>query len=132
MPKLLLILIAILVILADQISKSLAVTLDLPYSLNTGAAFGLFGGNIILLVIISLSLLSFLFLKFRFQDYLSILGVALILGGGVSNLFDRMHSGFVIDFIDPRIWPAFNLADAAVVAGVLVLLSQFVFPRKVS
>ena len=132
MPKLLLILIALLVVLADQISKSLAVTLDLPYSLNTGAAFGLFEGNITLLVILSASLLSFLFLKFRFQDYLSILGVALILGGGVSNLFDRIHSGFVIDFIDPKIWPAFNLADTAIVFGVLFLIAQLVFPKEAS
>jgi len=131
MPKLLLILIAILVVLSDQISKSLVVTLDLPYSLNTGAAFGLFGGNIPFLVIISASLLTFLFVRFRFQDYLSISGVGLILGGGLSNLFDRVHSGFVIDFINPRILPAFNLADTAIVVGVLLLFAQLVFPKKV-
>jgi signal peptidase II len=132
MPKLLLILIAVLVIFADQISKTLVVIFNLPYILNSGAAFGIFDGNIFFLVLVSICLISFLLFKFKFSNFQDIIGLALILGGGVSNLFNRIHSGYVLDFIDFKIWPAFNLADTAIVMGVLVILSQFVFPRKVS
>ena len=50
------------------------------------------------------------------------LPVGLILGGALGNLADRARDGAVIDFIDPIAWPAFNLADAAIVVGVLGLL----------
>ena len=50
------------------------------------------------------------------------LPVGLILGGALGNLADRARDGAVIDFIDPIAWPAFNFADAAIVAGVLGLL----------
>ena len=50
------------------------------------------------------------------------LPVGLILGGALGNLADRAREGAVIDFIDPIAWPAFNLADAAIVIGVLGLL----------
>ena len=50
------------------------------------------------------------------------LPVGLILGGALGNLADRAREGAVIDFIDPIAWPAFNLADAAIVVGVLGLL----------
>jgi signal peptidase II len=46
----------------------------------------------------------------------------LILGGALGNLADRAREGAVVDFIDPIAWPAFNLADAAIVAGVLGLV----------
>jgi signal peptidase II len=50
------------------------------------------------------------------------LPVGLILGGALGNLADRAREGAVVDFIDPIAWPAFNLADAAIVAGVLGLV----------
>ncbi len=57
--------------------------------------------------------------------YLSVWGklaLALIMGGAVGNLFDRLVYGYVIDFIDIKVWPVFNLADSAVVVGAAVLI----------
>jgi signal peptidase II len=48
--------------------------------------------------------------------------VGLLLGGALGNLADRARMGSVTDFIDPRLWPAFNVADTCVVVGVLILL----------
>jgi len=48
--------------------------------------------------------------------------VGMLLGGALGNLIDRIREGAVIDFIDPVAWPAFNLADAAIVIGVLGLV----------
>ena len=50
------------------------------------------------------------------------LPVGMVVGGALGNLADRARIGAVIDFIDPRFWPAFNLADAAIVLGILGLL----------
>lgn len=49
-------------------------------------------------------------------------GSALVLGGAVGNLIDRVRVGCVIDFIDLRFWPVFNLADAAITVGAIVLV----------
>ncbi|MEE8194758.1 MAG: signal peptidase II, partial [Dehalococcoidales bacterium] len=49
------------------------------------------------------------------------LSLGLILGGTVGNLIDRLSSGYVTDFIDVGIWPAFNAADSAVVVGAILL-----------
>ena len=50
------------------------------------------------------------------------LPVGMLLGGAIGNLIDRIREGAVIDFIDPILWPAFNLADSSIVVGVLTLL----------
>ena len=50
-------------------------------------------------------------------------------GGAFGNLADRLRDGGVIDFIDPILWPAFNLADAAIVLGILGLLYVIEGPR---
>ena len=50
------------------------------------------------------------------------LPVGMLLGGALGNLADRAREGAVIDFIDPVAWPAFNVADACIVIGVLALL----------
>jgi signal peptidase II len=54
----------------------------------------------------------------------------MLLGGAIGNLADRARVGAVIDFIDPMWWPAFNLADASIVLGVLVLLYAIEAPRR--
>ena len=56
------------------------------------------------------------------QDWLPQLSLGFILGGAVGNLIDRIAFGFVIDFLDFRIWPTFNLADTALTLGVIGLL----------
>ena len=126
-----------LIVAIDQSAKQLADSnigrgeevniffgLDLTNSRNTGVAFGaLDGGGPILVVLIglSLALLVGYFLVNRNMPWLW-LPVGLLIGGALGNLADRAREGAVIDFIDPVAWPAFNLADVFIVAGVLGLL----------
>lgn len=95
---------------------------------NTGAAFGIFEGGGLFLVISSLvgavAVLAYL-LVVPPGDRLLSAALALVLGGAVGNLIDRVARGSVTDFIDPTHYPAFNLADSAIVVGVgaLVVIS---------
>ncbi len=96
---------------------------------NSGAAFGLFQGQSFLLTIIALvsvaALLLYVFFfhhKFPFLDNrLGKLALGLVLSGTVGNLIDRIRFGYVTDFIDVGIWPAFNIADSAIVVGIIML-----------
>lgn len=145
--------IAVVVFLGDQATKAMveeaiperAVVPVIPhfFSLthvkNAGAAFGLFADSpapwkTALLVVISTSLLavvvSFIW-RSRQLHWETGVGLALILGGAFSNLVDRIRLGRVLDFLDLYYqgyhWPAFNLADSAIVAGVGFLVLQVLF-----
>lgn len=125
------------VVAVDQATKQLAVTriergenvnvffgLDITNTRNTGVAFGaLEGGGLVVAILIglSLALLVGYFLVNRDMPWLW-LPVGLLLGGALGNLADRAREGAVIDFINPVAWPAFNVADACIVVGVLMLL----------
>jgi signal peptidase II len=125
------------VVALDQATKQIAIAsvergeevnvffgLDITNTRNTGVAFGAFeGGGLVvaLLIGISLALLVGYFALNRDMPLLW-LPVGLLLGGALGNLADRARDGAVIDFIDPVAWPAFNLADACIVVGVLMLL----------
>ena len=126
-----------LTVLVDQATKALAVAsfdrgeevnvflaLDLTYVRNEGVAFGAFSGGGPLLVIVIALALGGLVTYFVLNSDVPLLWlpVGMILGGALGNLADRAREGAVIDFIDPVAWPAFNLADAAIVIGVLGLL----------
>ena len=132
---------ALLVITADQLSKiwirsNLTTGESLPeaglfrltHVHNTGAAFGLFQGQSLLLTIVALigiivlPLFVLLFARrFPFlNSRLSKLALGLVLGGTAGNLVDRLRLGCVTDFIHIGIWPAFNIADSAVVIGVIL------------
>jgi signal peptidase II len=92
---------------------------------NSGVAFGL-GGDISAVVIgvtiaVLLGLLVFLAVRGR-GGWLVWLPAALLVGGAVGNLADRVRDGAVTDFIDLPLWPTFNLADVAIVVGVILLL----------
>ena len=52
-------------------------------------------------------------------------GLALVVGGALGNLVDRLRFGKVVDFLDFRVWPVFNLADSAIVIGVCLLTLDF-------
>jgi signal peptidase II len=98
--------------------------LDLTYTRNRGIAFGaLEGGDVLIGVLIGVAL-GFLVGYFALRAAVPWLWlpVGLLLGGALGNLADRARDGSVIDFVDPVAWPAFNLADAAIVVGVLALL----------
>lgn len=92
---------------------------------NEGIAFGM-GGDISAVIIGAtvVLLLGFLvFLAFRGgTGWLVWLPAALLIGGALGNLADRVRDGAVIDFIDVPLWPTFNLADVAITVGVLLLL----------
>jgi signal peptidase II len=126
------------VVAVDQGSKALATSLVsrgdrveiLPFLhienvRNKGVAFGL-GGDISAVFIGAtvVLLLGFLvFLAFRGgTGWLVWLPAALLIGGALGNLADRVRDGAVTDFISLPLWPTFNLADLAIVAGVLLLL----------
>ena len=97
---------------------------------NTGIAFGLFkdqGVVFIILPVIAIGLLIFNIYYYRNNnEALSrpyIFAFSLILGGAIGNLIDRIAYGYVIDFIDLRVWPVFNIADSAITigAGIIIL-----------
>lgn len=50
-------------------------------------------------------------------------GCSFVLGGAVGNLIDRLRFGYVIDFIDFRVWPVFNIADSAITIGIALLMA---------
>ncbi|MGE5637022.1 MAG: signal peptidase II [Nocardioidaceae bacterium] len=91
---------------------------------NTGVAFGaLEGAGLVVAVLISISLALLIgYFALNADRPLLWLPVGMLVGGALGNLADRAREGAVIDFIDPVAWPAFNLADASIVAGVAVLL----------
>ena len=95
---------------------------------NTGIAFGFFkdqGVVFIIIPIIAIILLIFNIYYYRQNDEaLSrtyIVAFSLILGGAIGNLIDRVVYGYVIDFIDFRIWPVFNVADSAITVGAVII-----------
>ena len=121
----------------DQLTKQIAVHsvergdsvnvffgLDIVNTRNTGVAFGaLQGGGTIVGVLIAVALTMLIaYFAFNLTTPGLWLPVGLLAGGAAGNLIDRAREGAVIDFIDPAFWPAFNLADAAIVFGVLTLL----------
>jgi signal peptidase II len=98
--------------------------LDLTNTRNKGVAFGALEGGgvgVALLIALSLALLLGYFALHATMPGLW-LPVGMLVGGALGNLADRAREGAVIDFIDPIAWPAFNLADASIVIGVLALL----------
>ena len=62
-------------------------------------------------------------------DYLTI-ALAFILGGSLSNLYDRVVRGYVIDYVDFRIWPVFNLADLMINLGVIIIFVKLILGSK--
>jgi signal peptidase II len=138
---------ALLVIAADQLSKSwirsnLAAWESMPetgflrltHVQNTGSAFGLFQNQALLLTVVAfmgVAILLFLILfwhrRFPFLATMpSKLALSLILGGTVGNLIDRLRHGYVTDFIAIGRWPAFNIADSTVVVGATLIAYLFI------
>jgi signal peptidase II len=136
-----------LILLADQISKSLvarwlgegqswdaapwlAPIFSITRVTNTGAAFGMFPGlNSLFIVVNVIVIVAILIYHYRYlPDGQALVRIALSLqlGGAVGNLVDRVRQGFVLDFLDLnfwplRSWPIFNVADSCIVTGVVVL-----------
>lgn len=139
---------ALIIIAADQASKwlvrmwlapgqSLPILrsiLHLTYVQNTGAAFGLFRGYATVFVLLSVAVAGWIvteLLAQRDAGRLTVFSLSLVLGGAIGNVIDRVRFGYVVDFIDLRVWPVFNIADSAITVGVTLLLWQsFVGKRR--
>ncbi len=108
------------------------------YVRNTGAAWGMFGGHTHVLTALSIVMLVVMVIlrrKFLNDTWSHRLALGLMIGGIVGNLMDRLRQGWVTDFLDffvgSRHWPCFNIADAAICAGVgIYLLTGFLEKRS--
>ena len=148
-------LLAILVVVLDQYSKWLVLQhfelyqtlrltswFNLTLAYNTGAAFSFLndaGGwqrwlFVVLAVVISGVLLVWLWRAQQLR--LQALALALVIGGAIGNVIDRVRLGYVIDFIDWHYrdwhWPVFNLADSAITLGVALLIVDSLFNAETS
>ncbi len=124
---------------ADRISKILAqkflaggqsvkifTFFHLTYVENTGAAFGMFhDGNAVLTAASVVMIAALCVIRRKLAGYgrMAGLAAALIISGALGNLYDRIRLGFVVDFLDFRIWPVFNLADSYISIGAVLFLS---------
>jgi signal peptidase II len=131
------------VVALDQIAKQLAAThiergspveLGLGFQLtnvrNSGVAFGFLSGGegfVLAFTLGTLAIVLGYFAAHVGRDLLWV-SVGLLMGGALGNLADRTRAGAVIDFLDPPLWPAFNLADVAIVLGVASLALTIVSP----
>jgi len=99
---------------------------------NKGIAFGLFkeySHFLTYLIIILILLLFYIIKNDANKTFSSKIAYGLILGGAFSNFYDRLIYGGVIDYIDLKIWPVFNLADSAITVGVGILLLRLLKER---
>ncbi|MBR5152907.1 MAG: signal peptidase II [Clostridia bacterium] len=104
----------------------------LTYVENRGIAFGMFSGQRWLFVIVTilvLGLLAWMYTQSSNQSRWLKWGTALVYGGALGNLLERMAKGYVVDFLDFRLiqFPVFNLADIAVCVGAACLMIHFIF-----
>ena len=125
-------------VVADQLTKHIVASKLVlgdevkvlgPFSIhhvqNSGIAFGLFAQATAVVIVLTLVAVAWMigyFARSGARHPLLPVAVGLLIGGSVSNLADRARLGHVTDFLDLRYWPAFNLADSFIVAGVAILL----------
>jgi signal peptidase II len=141
--------VAVFVIIADQLTKALIRANLAPgealfdvgwfriiHLTNTGATFGIFPGQSLAIIIsasigVAAILLLFFLSRSRWSFFNSLWVMAamgLVLGGTIgNNLIDRIRQGFVTDFLDFKIWPAFNVADMSTVVGVIIIIYRLIF-----
>ncbi|MFN0071542.1 MAG: signal peptidase II [Chloroflexota bacterium] len=139
------------VVALDQWTKQLAVThllengvrsvpalgehIRFTYVENRGAAFGLLQEQTTFFILVGLTVIGVILYSFRQVSRPSILltlSLGLQLGGAIGNLIDRMRYGYVVDFMDLSVWPVFNVADSAIVCGVIGLAYTLAFPPQTS
>ena len=97
---------------------------------NTGAAFSSFEGQRVLLIALPIVLIAVGFgylLKNKDQSRWCLVPVAMIIGGGIGNLIDRIALGYVVDMFDFRVFPIFNVADSFVTVGCILLCIYVLF-----
>lgn len=105
---------------------------------NSGVSFGLFQGQApwVMIAATAAIIIGFLIWMWRTRDRLLGVALALVIGGAVGNLVDRLRHGAVTDFIDMHVagyhWPVFNIADSAITIGAVLLLIDSLFGGKKS
>ena len=128
---------AILIFVIDQFSKFLVRDLLLyresfpatgffrfTHTINTGSAFGIFRDQntpLILVSFVGIAILIWIYQSQRVPTGLLRLSLGLQIGGAVGNLLDRLRLGHVTDFVDVGDWPIFNVADASIITGLVIL-----------
>lgn len=134
-------LVILAVVAADQLSKFIVTTMmhqgqsipilanvfHITYVENPGAAFGILAFRTYFFLIMAVLVLGAFVFFYRHlvnSGILMRLGLALFVGGVLGNFIDRVRLGHVIDFLDFRIWPVFNLADMAICFGVALFYWQ--------
>ncbi len=103
---------------------------QITFVLNPGAAFGILANQQFFFIGIGIAILLaavYYYPMLKKQDIWIRYGAALLLGGAVGNLIDRIRYGVVVDFFDFRIWPVFNVADIAIVVGVGCIIYALLF-----
>ena len=131
-----------LIVAADRASKNWALSylqdkdvnffeyFRLHYVENTGMAFGLMQNGNLLLIWIMLAVLAYLAYSWKeiaSAGALAKWGALFIFAGAVGNLYDRIKLGFVVDFLDFRVWPVFNIADSFITVGGVFLAVSLLF-----
>lgn len=149
-PTAIILIVAFFALVLDQWSKRTLISSFMPgesrlvvprllrwtYERNFHGAFGLFGSNGALLIALAVAVLFVFWLSFRdsaARSRLVCVAFGMIVGGAIGNILDRLHFGYVVDFIDfYKIWPnIFNVADSCITVGViLLLLSSLVTSRR--
>ena len=134
--------IPLIIVILDQILKTVMVQwigpqsdthrwelagrlLAFEYLENRGAAFGILPGKTELLTAISIMLSGFgiaMMWRELNKHPLTAVAIGMVVGGAIGNVIDRIRLGYVVDFIAVGVWPKFNLADAAITVGVVLLL----------
>lgn len=124
---------ALLNLLEEDISVIPSV-LEFTLVKNSGAAFGILAGNTKLLavftIIIILAIAVYVVVCRDKIRWLELVSLALICGGGVFNLYERLAYGYVIDYINIQILPVFNFADMCVTSGCILLIIAVLFEPK--
>jgi signal peptidase II len=136
---------ALVVVVADRVTTTLVehhlhgVThiwgpFGLALQFNSGLAFSLFTGRSTLVtVVLAVGVVVLAFLVGRARTMAQAAGGGLVLGGGLGNLSERIvsgHHGLVADFITLSHWPTFNVADACITVGVVVLAASVLLDRR--
>ncbi len=118
-----------------SIGSSVSVTgpLEISHVQNSGIAFGLFSQATSMVIVLTSTMvlwMVFFFAHSGARHPLLPAALGLVVGGSVSNLFDRVTNGYVTDFVDFGFWPSFNLADLFIVLGVAVLIFFLIAPDR--
>jgi len=102
---------------------------------NTGAAFGIFKNQTLFFIVVSILAVITIVIYIKKFSNISLaikIGLALILGGAFGNLVDRLCFGYVVDFLDFKIWPVFNIADSAITVGTFLLIVNLMTKKRVA